>query len=574
MPNPIINSFQIGETVYDFSDSTKVPLTRTVNGLALSDDIELTPDDMEYDEEETYTAGTLGKKVADLSGEIKEIDENNLAAFVQETISDVAIASLTDGADDIPVKSLVVNVDPVQDLHGYDNPWPAGGSTNIWDEEWELGRYDTTTGNAVSSNNQIRSKNFVPVVPEHEYYFVANPYIWTLFYDSSKQIITEGLPDATGGKYAVSNNARGIGGAYHKTVTMPENCYYIKFYFQIDYGTSYKNDTAINKNSAVTTYSSYSNECPITGHTGANVPRTGKNMFDGVFEQGTFNNDGAPASSNTRIRTGYIPVKSGVTYRLSNYAENCTLHEAYVYDGSKRLIKKILGSAQNSFSYTMPDGTVYLRFSARYTDNSNISPSVGKAQLELGDVQTEYEEYKGTIYSITFPDAAGTVYGATLINEGTETWKMRVDRYFKELTGAEGYAWTGSFWTNKWTSNTGVIPNGVATPLAVCSHFPCGTTSDWGVATAASTRVGIPKNESLYTDSASVNTWLASQYANGTPVQFAAAITPIEYTLTTQQINTLLGINNIWADTGNVNKLIYRADTKLYIDKKIAEATA
>ena len=29
-----------------------------------------------------------------------------------------------------PVKSIVCNIEPVQDLHGYDNPWPAGGGKN------------------------------------------------------------------------------------------------------------------------------------------------------------------------------------------------------------------------------------------------------------------------------------------------------------------------------------------------------------------------------------------------------------------------------------------------------------
>lgn len=44
-------------------------------------------------------------------------------------------------------------------------------------------------------------------------------------------------------------------------------------------------------------------------------------------------------------------------------------------------------------------------------------------------------------------------------------------------------------------------------------------------------------------------------------------ITPVTYHLTAQAINTLLGINNIWANTGDTT-VKYRADTKLYIDTK------
>ena len=43
------------------------------------------------------------------------------------------------------------------------------------------------------------------------------------------------------------------------------------------------------------------------------------------------------------------------------------------------------------------------------------------------------------------------------------------------------------------------------------------------------------------------------------------------YPLTPTEIKTLLGQNNIWANTGDVS-VEYRADVKLYINKKIAEA--
>ena len=42
--------------------------------------------------------------------------------------------------------------------------------------------------------------------------------------------------------------------------------------------------------------------------------------------------------------------------------------------------------------------------------------------------------------------------------------------------------------------------------------------------------------------------------------------TPIEIQLTPQEVNSLLGANNIFADTGDT-EVEYRADTKLYIEK-------
>ena len=46
---------------------------------------------------------------------------------------------------------------------------------------------------------------------------------------------------------------------------------------------------------------------------------------------------------------------------------------------------------------------------------------------------------------------------------------------------------------------------------------------------------------------------------------------PIEIQLSANQINSLYGQNNLWADSGDT-EVEYRADTKAYIAKKIAEA--
>ena len=48
-------------------------------------------------------------------------------------------------------------------------------------------------------------------------------------------------------------------------------------------------------------------------------------------------------------------------------------------------------------------------------------------------------------------------------------------------------------------------------------------------------------------------------------------VTPTTVQLTPSQVSTLLGDNNIWADAGEVS-VVYRADTGLYIDKKLAQA--
>ena len=63
---------------------------------------------------------------------------------------------------------------------------------------------------------------------------------------------------------------------------------------------------------------------------------------------------------------------------------------------------------------------------------------------------------------------------------------------------------------------------------------------------------------------ASFVTWLQSN-----PIQAVYPLeTPQTYQLTPQEVKTLLGQNNIWADTGDCS-VSYRADTKLYVEDKV-----
>lgn len=109
---------------------------------------------------------------------------------------------------------------------------------NQWDEVWERGAYDVDDGSPYDAN-QIRSKNYIPVLPDTNYYIKANPYVWMMFFDENKNILTADLPN-TG---ASAGNARGVGDQIFKT---PIGCAFIKFYCQTLYGNTYNNDICIN----------------------------------------------------------------------------------------------------------------------------------------------------------------------------------------------------------------------------------------------------------------------------------------------------------------------------------------
>lgn len=143
-------------------------------------------------------------------------------------------------------------------------------------------------------------------------------------------------------------------------------------------------------------------------------------------------------------------------------------------------------------------------------NNAGVVPDdIISFQLEHGSAATEYEPYSGETFDIAFPSEAGTVYGGILdVTSGVLT----VDR-------AMIASYAGEALPSGWISDRDVYAAGTAP-------------------------------------------------TTGAQVVYELA-TPVTYQLTPQQITTLLGENNVWADTGDT-AAEYVADTKRYIDKKLA----
>ena len=94
---------------------------------------------------------------------------------------------------------------------------------NVWDEEWELGALDTTTGANYPSTTRIRSKNYIEISPNTAYY----NYGYTLapfFYDGQKNFISYNPSQATG------------------NFTTPSNAHFMRFYRT---ATTYNHDITI-----------------------------------------------------------------------------------------------------------------------------------------------------------------------------------------------------------------------------------------------------------------------------------------------------------------------------------------
>jgi hypothetical protein len=137
----------------------------------------------------------------------------------------------------------------------YSNICPISGRTeasvkrtgiNQWDEEWEQGYIDSHGENTASTIN-IRSKNFIPIVPNTRYYlksgYTTVVYCPIFFYDENKVFLSSNLQQI-----------------WNTVITTPSNAKYMRFYMNGAYGSVYNNDISINYPATDTEYHAYNGE--------------------------------------------------------------------------------------------------------------------------------------------------------------------------------------------------------------------------------------------------------------------------------------------------------------------------
>ena len=101
---------------------------------------------------------------------------------------------------------------------------------NQWDEEWELGAINSSTGQKTSTTDRIRSKNYIPVIGGLDYFIKS--YGVCVCYDDDKNFI-ESVSYTT---------VPTVGYILH----VPSGTKYIMFAMPATYGTTYNHDICIN----------------------------------------------------------------------------------------------------------------------------------------------------------------------------------------------------------------------------------------------------------------------------------------------------------------------------------------
>ena len=422
---------------------------------------------------------------------------------------------------------------PKQDLHGYDNPWPAGGGANIFDGEIENGDINVVNGSKRDSSTRERSKNFIPVTPGNQYYAVSATYtnFVICLYDENKVYIGSGT------NYIVVADTNPL--------TIPAGCYYILFYRNIN---DNKN-IAINYPSSVTTYAPYSNICPITGHTGAVVNRTGKNLLNpNDTENGYIDASGEFVSYVGWKATDFIMAKPDTSYYFSTDSSTGASAKHCVYDAQKHFIT---GQAYMSgnIQINVPQNGQYIRCS--YRDTAEY------AQLEEGTSASAYEPF-GSSVTISFGQ---TVYGGKLtVNEdgsGTVVAELAsID------CGTLNWNYSGDDYNHRFSAN---MPSNYKIPTSssdranlLCSSYasnPSVVANNSALGISGFQNVsGVYIRDLAYSDKETFQTAMS-----GVQLVYKLA-TPVTIALTPGQVEALQGNNTVWVDDSGEIKVTFRSN--------------
>lgn len=198
-----------------------------------------------------------------------------------------------------------------------------------------------------------------------------------------------------------------------------------------------------------------------------------------------------------------------------------------------------------------------------YPSPENIRPITGWTAVKVYQA-AEYDEDEDPVIEVALGDDAGTVYGGTL---DLITGVLTVDRAYQELDGTESWGlWTGA--TNTFAiSGLSVYAaidkttSGISTHFKVNSSFNPPSSAGVNIFCRRDTRLSVCRPEiegEVLTDVDAFKSYLAAQKTAGTPFGVVFFLgTPLTYQLDPEELSTLVGENNIWADCGPVESITY-----------------
>lgn len=302
---------------------------------------------------------------------------------------------------------------------------------------------------------------------------------------------------------------------------------------------------------------------PITGFTGCNVTRTGNNLLNTkTIAPTTLSSGGISITQNangTFAATGIATSIVNLWLRGTWGASDTVLR---LYSGVTYFIKDVMlyrGTTQLTV-------TIYIGSTGIYTPTTDIEITGVRASCpvdtDLTGVTIEpyithsdnhiWSEF-GDIYSISWNNEAGTVYGGML---DVTTGKFTITKSIMVFDGSSDENWVlDNQYVNRFVINTGNLNTGNYNNFI--SNYLLSTL--WGVNLYS---FGLRSDGKLYLTLDNTDTQMTlaeyKTYLTNNPLQIVYELSvPQTYQLTPTQISTIVGNwNNIWCDTGEIIELV------------------
>lgn len=337
----------------------------------------------------------------------------------------------------------VLTFNPIQPGSG--DPYPAGGGKNLANYTVPVSGYGLTF-NAEENGFSVSG---TPTITYNKQIFTgaglkAGVYTLSVRYDGS----------VSGGGINVCINADiqrsvwksgTLSGTYSITFELTADIESFSIHLACDTNVTYNisvTEIQLEAGSTVTPYAPYSNIRPITGRTGAELVRCGKNIINHIGNSMTLlgltftvNADRSITINGTATDdvfytlsdTGWT-LKPGI-YTMHGTPTDGAIEKYYMYlypwyhsDVGAGKVFEINEEAEATMRIYVKKGTVC----------NNL---IFRPMIELGSTATRYEPYQGETFSASFGQ---TVYGGTVdVNTGA----MTVDHVVKTFDGSETFTY-------------------------------------------------------------------------------------------------------------------------------------
>ena len=507
-------------------------------------------DGTHYDYDVTNGASTWGSISGNLSDQtdLQNALDGKLDAPYTQSGAIVQFEAESDHA----IKGITAQIVPVQNLNGQSAPYPAGGGKN----KTATATVQMTTNTYVDSEITVGNVSSTWVLSfdmSNADYSNASAGLLNFIDEGTNHYITPGtIFRVSDGKSMTNIHSLGqtLSGRFYTTYTGKFDT--LRWYYMSSSYGSWTGGNITNiqleENSTPTAYAPYANICPITGYSNVVVTRTGKNLFDKsatdadngyVADYYLFATGALNSGADWRV-SEYIRISPNNTYSLSGLTGNSPA--ICFYDKFKTFIPSGTQYSNNTqISVTTPANAYYTRLSYKTTNADDV-------QLELGSTASTYESYQGTSVTVALGD---TRYGGSVdLTSGVLT----VDRAYAQIDPINITQSVNIYVYEKSDMKSG---NGMS---GLCNMFPTVTSSaSFGIRFGANNNniyfYKLGENIPSIVDTDTCKAWFT---ANPTYIVYPLA-TPVTVQLTPTQLSSLIGTNVLYANSGDISVLIYKA---------------